>query len=87
MLNEDTIQLIKDVNKATFEAFIQTGQYALSLRGAYKQFGKTTIEYLITNGYLKKPKVIRGGKCRFLLSDIIVALQLKNMKSDKKSRI
>lgn len=63
---------LKDMNKATFDAFIQSGNYALSKTEAYKQFGKVHIDTLITNKLLKDSSEL-PGKCKFLLSDIIAA--------------
>lgn len=66
---------LKDMNKATFEAFIQSGNYALSKTEAYKQFGKILIDTLITNKLLKDTSEL-PGKCKFILSDIIAATKV-----------
>ncbi|MFT3994384.1 MAG: hypothetical protein QM660_08755 [Dysgonomonas sp.] len=72
---------LQKINKATFDAFLESGKYAYSKAEAYKVFGKNQIELLITNKLLKNTSEL-PGKCRFLLSDIIVAFHIwnKNMK-------
>jgi hypothetical protein len=83
---EINIELLKQVNRASFDAFIETGKYALSKRQAYEQFGKSTIELLITNRLLSDAKMIEGTKCRFILSDVIAALTVfKNLNTDKRN--
>jgi hypothetical protein len=66
---------LKEMNRATFDAFIQSGNYALSKTEAYRQFGKVHIEMLITNKLLKDKSEL-PGKCKFLLSDIIAATKV-----------
>lgn len=63
---------LKDMNKATFDAFIQSGKYAVTLTEAYKQFGKAHIDILITNKLLKNSGEL-PGKHKYLISDIIAA--------------
>lgn len=51
---------LRELNKAIFDAFIQSGQYALSKSQAYKQFGKVNIEILITNKLLRNTSDLPG---------------------------
>lgn len=66
---------LREINKATFDAFIQSSQYALSKSQAYKQFGKVNIDILITNKLLKNTSEL-PGKNRYLLCDIITAFAI-----------
>lgn len=70
---EFSIQDIQDVNKATFDAFIESGNYALSYRKACEQFGRDMINALTANKLLIDRSATRG-KRRFLISDIISAM-------------
>jgi len=70
------IELMKAINRATFDAFIDSGRYALSKRQAYEQFGKTAIDLLISNKLLKEGKILNGQKQRFLISDIISGIKI-----------
>ena len=38
---------LQELNSATFDAFIESGKYALSYTESCKQFGKATIDMLI----------------------------------------
>lgn len=63
---------IKEMNKATFDAFIESGQYAFTYNQACKQFGRRQIDTFVTNKLLKDTSELLGKK-RYLLSDIIAA--------------
>lgn len=67
-----TSEDLKNLNKATFDAFIQSGKYAVTLSEAYKQFGKAHIDLLITNKLLKNVGEL-PGKHKYLISDILAA--------------
>ena len=68
---------IQKINKATFDAFLESGKYAYSKAEAYKVFGKVQIDLLITNKLLEDTSDL-PGKCRYLLSDIIAAFHIWN---------
>lgn len=73
-----TSEDLKNLNRATFEAFIQSGKYTLTLVEAYSQFGKPLINSLITNKLLHNMNIQtsgRGAKHRYLISDIIAAIK------------
>lgn len=73
-----TSEDLKNLNKATFDAFIQSGKYTLTLVEAYSQFGKPLINTLITNKLLhnmNRQTSGRGAKHRYLISDIIAAIK------------
>ncbi len=59
---------LQKINKATFNAFIESGKYAYTKNDAYTVFGKSQIELLITNKLLKDTSDL-PGKCRYLLSE------------------
>lgn len=63
---------IKEMNKATFEAFIESGKYAFTYNQACEQFGRRQIDLLIANKLLTNTSELIGKK-RYLLSDIIAA--------------
>lgn len=63
---------LKEMNKATFDAFIQSGKYAFTYTQACEQFGKAQIDILIANKLLKDTSELMGKK-RYILSDIIAA--------------
>lgn len=67
-----TIKELADINRATFDAFIKSGQYALTKNQAYRQFGREQIDLLIANGMLKDESGLMGKK-RYIISDIIAA--------------
>lgn len=63
---------LQSLNKATFDAFIESGKYALTYNQACEQFGRAQINTLITNKLLKNTSELLGKK-RYVLSDIIAA--------------
>ncbi len=72
------IDKLQQIIAASQRAFIETGMYAITRRQANEQFGKSMIDTLITNRILKdtrKDKIAKS-KCRFLVSDIITAIEL-----------
>lgn len=81
-----SLEDIKQINKATFDAFLSSGQYAVSKSKAYTMFGKENIELLITNKLLSDTSDL-PGKCKFLISDIITAFHIfKNEEPKRKNR-
>ena len=74
------IDQLQQIISAAQRAFLETGNYTLTRREADRQFGRTTINMLITNKLLKdtRDKKIAKSKCRFLVSDIIMAIELFN---------
>lgn len=70
-----TLDDIRKLNRATFDAFIESGNYALSKKQAYKQFGKAQIDLLITNKLLKDTSEF-PSRCKYLISDIISAFHI-----------
>ena len=78
-----TIQLtfsqLAELNKATFNAFIESGSYAFTYTNACKQFGRVNIDLLISNKLLKDTSDLLG-KRRYLISDIIAGFQILNNK-------
>lgn len=73
---------LQKINKATFDAFLESGKYAYSKTDACSVFGKAQIELLITNKLLEDTSEL-PGKRRFLLSDIIVAFHVWNKMSNQ----
>lgn len=73
------IEELKEINKKTFEAFIESGRYAFTKAEAYKQFGRKQIDTLITNGLLENESEL-PGKHKYLLSDIITAFHIWDTK-------
>ena len=78
-----TIQLtfneIAELNKATLNAFLECGEYALTYTNACKQFGRTSIDLLLSNKLLHNTSDLIGKK-RYLISDIVTAFSIfKNM--------
>lgn len=73
-----TFRQLAELNKATFKAFIESGNYALTYTDACKQFGRTNIDLLLSNKLLHDTSELIGRK-RYLISDIASAfLILKN---------
>lgn len=74
-----TIQLtfneLAELNKATFNAFIEAGEYALTYSRACEQFGRTSIDLLLSNKLLKDTSDLIGKK-RYLISDIVTAFSI-----------
>ena len=69
-----TTENLREMNKATFDAFVQSGKYAFSYNQACEQFGRVNIDILVNNKLLVNTSDILGKK-RFLLSDIIAAFE------------
>lgn len=68
---------LKNLNKATFDAFIASGSYLLSKNQAYAQFGRGQIDALIANKLLKNTSEF-PSRCKFLISDIVSAIHIWN---------
>lgn len=69
---------LQDLNGATFDAFIESGRYALSYTESCKQFGKATIDMLISHGLLEN-KSGKNSKKKYYISEIVTGLTiLKN---------
>lgn len=66
---------IKSLNKATFDAFLESGKYAFTYNQACEQFGRRQIDMMLNNGLLKNTNSLIG-KRRFLISDIITASEI-----------
>lgn len=73
-----TIDQIQAISLANQRAFIETGKYYLTKTESEEQFGRPLIELLLTNRLLKDSRPIKEKrhKCRFLLSDIITAIEI-----------
>jgi hypothetical protein len=70
-----SLEDLKQMNKATFAAFIDSQKYAYTITEAYKVFGRGQIDTLINHGLLKDTSDL-PGKRKFLLSDIITAFKV-----------
>ena len=79
-----TIEDLQDINKATFEAFLETGRYAFSKRGANEQFGRVLMDKIIEEKLLTNKSRL-PGKAKYLLSDIIAAINLLEKKEKEES--
>ncbi|MBF0651690.1 hypothetical protein IR083_23000 [Dysgonomonas sp. GY75] len=68
---------LKNMNEATFMAYLRSHKVVYTKSKAYEEFGKVMIDTLITNKLLINSSLF-PGKCKFLLSDIIAAIEILN---------
>lgn len=71
---------LTSIIRASQIAFIDSGKYLLTKSEADDQFGGTLINTLISNKLLKDSRPLKRErlKCRFLLTDIITAIEAFN---------
>ena len=74
------ISELQSIIAASQRAFLETGKYTLNRRQANEQFGSSMINTLINNKLIKdtRTKIIAKTKCRFLVTDIITAIEVFN---------
>jgi len=66
---------LQELNRATFDAFIESGSYALTRSEADKQFGATVIDTLLSMGILENSGNAKGKK-RYYISDIVSGITI-----------
>ena len=78
-MNEITLTYdeLTNIVNSSLQAFINTGKYYLSMREAQAQFGNSLINQLVTNKLITDNRPIKAERvrCKFLLSDIITAIE------------
>ena len=68
---------LQEMNKATFDAFIESGKYALSYTESCRQFGRATIDMIISQGLLEN-RAGKKSKKKYYISEIITAITILN---------
>ena len=74
------ISELQNIIAASQRAFLETGKYTLTRRQANEQFGDSMIRTLLNQKLITdtREKKIDKSKCRFLLSEIITAVEIFN---------
>lgn len=73
-----TYEGLKNLINISVKSFIENNRYFLSKREAEVMFGRTTMNMLLTNKLLSDSKKIGSTKCRYVVSDIITAIEILN---------
>lgn len=77
MTIELTIPDLQAMNRATFDAFIESNRYALTYQQASEQFGRAKIDLLVNNGLLENRGSYKAKK-RYYISDIVAGIETLN---------
>lgn len=70
-----TAKDIQELNRATFDAFIESGKYSLTYNEASEHFGRTQIDLMISLNLIENRST---SKCkrRYYISDLVTALAI-----------
>lgn len=66
---------LRELNMATFDAYIKSGKYALTYVQASEQFGRANIDLLLSNKLLEDKGSYKAKK-RFYITDIVAGLEI-----------
>lgn len=66
---------LRELNMATFDAYIKSGKYALTYVQASEQFGRANIDLLLSNKLLEDKGSYKAKK-RFYIPDIVAGLEI-----------
>lgn len=73
-----TAKDLQELNRATFDAFIESGKYSLTYNEASKHFGRTQIDLMISLNIIENRSTSKCKK-RYYISDLVAGLAiLKN---------
>ena len=75
MTVELTIPDLQAMNRATFDAFIESNRYALTYQQASEQFGRAKIDLLVNNGLLENRGTYKAKKGYYIM-DIVSGLEI-----------